>query len=100
MLVKQSVFEKEGLRLNALEVELKNTTLLLLEGYGAFFMCGALDVNIYQNREVVCGKAVKVKTLDELFNASVFDLSNYAKSLGLVPGMKVYEAFKKISEAE
>ena len=100
MKIIQGVFKREEVELNTLEVELKGTTLLLLEGYGAFFMCGALDVNISGEREVVCGKAVKVKTLEELYNATIFDSSKYAKSLGIIPGMKVYEAFKKISKAE
>ena len=96
MKIKQGVYSKNGLELNSLEVELEGTTLIMLEGYGAFFMCGALDVDIYGDREVVCGKAVKVKTLDDLFNATVFDSTKYAKSLGIVPGLKVYEAFEKI----
>ncbi|MBD5391113.1 DUF1805 domain-containing protein [bacterium] len=96
MKIKQGVFNRRGLELNSLEVELDGTTLLLLEGYGAFFMCGALDVDIYQEREVLCGKAVKVKTLEELFNATIFDSTKYAKSQGIVPGLTVYEAFEKI----
>ena len=96
MKIKQGVFQRNGLELNSLEVELEGTTLLLLEGYGAFFMCGALDVEIYKDREVLCGKAVKVKTLDDLFNATIFDSTAYAKSKGIIPGLKVYEAFEKI----
>ena len=96
MKIIQGVMKKKDLELNTLEIELEGTTLLLLEGYGAFFMCGALDVEIYKDREVLCGKAVKVKTLEELFNATIFDSTLYAKSLGIVPGLKVYEAFEKI----
>ncbi len=96
MKIKQGVFNRNGLELNSVEIELEGTTLIMLEGYGAFFMCGALDVDIYGDREVLCGKAVKVKTLDDLFNATVFDSTKYAKSLGIVPGLKVYEAFEKI----
>ncbi|MCM1131530.1 MAG: DUF1805 domain-containing protein [Roseburia sp.] len=96
MKIKQGVFNRNGLELNSVEIELEGTTLIMLEGYGAFFMCGALDVDIYKDREVLCGKAVKVKTLDDLFNATIFDSTKYAKSLGIVPGLKVYEAFEKI----
>ncbi len=96
MKIIQGVMKKKGLELNTVEIELEGTTLLLLEGYGAFFMCGALDVDIYKEREVICGKAVKVKTLDELFHATLFDTTVYAKKLGIVPGLKVYEAFEKI----
>lgn len=100
MNVIEQKFRKDGLELNALMVELHNTTLLMLEGYGAFFMCGALDPTVYQNREVICGRAVGVKTLDELYAATIQESSLYAKSLGIVPGMRVHEAFCQISKKE
>lgn len=96
MKIKQGLLKRNELELNTLEIELEGTTLLLLEGYGAFFMCGALDVEIYKDREVLCGKAVKVKTLEQLLNAPIFDSTQYAKSLGIIPGLTVYEAFEKI----
>lgn len=103
------IFEKEikrnNLLLNALEVELPNTTLLILEGYGGFVMCGALDVGIYNTqrmieRKVICAKAIGVKSIDELYNAHIYESSIYAQSLGLVPSMLVYDFFKKLSKEE
>ena len=101
--IKKEIIKKDNLILSGLEVELKGTTLLILEGYGAFFMCGALDVDIYnslkmKDRKVICGKALGVKTLDELYNGKIEKISNHAKECGLVEGMKVYEAFKRLSE--
>ncbi|MDE5715916.1 MAG: DUF1805 domain-containing protein [Anaeroplasmataceae bacterium] len=96
MEVLQNKLISEELTLNSLEIRLKGTTLLLLEGYGAFFMCGALDCTVYKEREVVCGRALGVKTIYELYNAEIRDVSSYALTKGIVPGMKVYEAFKKI----
>lgn len=98
MQIKQGLIEKEGLELKYVEIALKNTTLLLIEGYESFFMCGALDVSVYKNREVICGKAFGVKTIDQLLNAKIVDLSEYAKTKGLESGMLVYEAFKKLSK--
>ena len=98
MQIKQGLIEKEGLELKYAEIALKNTTLLLIEGYGSFFMCGALDVSVSNNREVICGKALGVKTIDQLLNAKIVDLSEYAKTKGLESGMLVYEAFKKLSK--
>ena len=46
MKIKQGLMKRNELELNTVEIELEGTTLLLLEGYGAFFMCGALDVEI------------------------------------------------------
>lgn len=98
MKIKEDVFNRDGLELSSLEIELKGTTIIMLEGYGAFFMCGALDVDIYGDREVLCGKAVGVKTLDDLYNSPIEATSNYARKWGIVKGMKVFEAFKKLSE--
>ena len=103
MFIKESKLFVDNLELSALEVKLKGTTLLLIEGYNAFFMCGALDVNIYNSpkmldRKVICGKALGVKTIDELYNAPLVHICDYGKSKGLIEGMKVYEAFSKLSE--
>ena len=43
-------------------------------------MCGALDVEIYKDREVLCGKAVKVKTLEQLLNAPILIVLNMQKA--------------------
>ncbi len=98
MNVRKNSFERDGLKLTSLEVELHNTTLLLLEGYHAFFMCGALDVDVYGTREVLCGRAIGVKTLEDLYQAKLVNCTLYAQGLGIVPGMTVREAFKKISQ--
>lgn len=98
MQIKKDVYVRNGIVLQSLEIHMKNTTLLVLEGYDAFFMCGALDPSVYGDREVICGRARGVKTISELYNAEICDLSSYAYSIGLKPGMKVYEAFKQISQ--
>ncbi len=92
----QNKLLSENLNLNTLEIHLKGTTLLLLEGYDAFFMCGALDCSVYKEREVICGRALGVKTIYDLFHAELKDVSSYALKKGIVPGMTVYEAFEKI----
>lgn len=98
MQIKQGFINKEELELKYVEVNLKNTTLLLIEGYESFFMCGALDPSVYKDREVICGRAFGVKTIEELLNANLVEISNYAFKQGLNVGMTVYEAFKKLSK--
>ncbi len=98
MIVNENSFNRDGLTLTSLEVQLHNTTLLLIEGYDAFFMCGALDVDVYGAREVVCGRAIGVKTLEDLYQAKLVNCSQYAQKMGVVPGMTVREAFTKISK--
>lgn len=100
MQIKQGFINKQELELNYIEISLKNTTLLLLEKNNAFFMCGALDPSVYKDREVICGRALGVKTIEELLNAKIVNLSNYAFKQGLNVGMTVYEAFKELSKKE
>ena len=103
MRIKEGILKDNDISLETLEVALDNTTLLILEGYGGFAMCGALDVNIYntpkmKERKVVCFKAVGVKTLEQLYEAEIYDLSEYAMSLGINKGMKVKDGFEILSK--
>ncbi|MBE6137966.1 MAG: DUF1805 domain-containing protein [Erysipelotrichaceae bacterium] len=103
MIIKDGILKDDEISLETLEVNLGNTTLLLLEGYNAFAMCGALDVDIYNTprmleRKVACFKAVGVKTLEQLYEAEIYEASEYAKSLGINKGIRVSEAFKKLSQ--
>ena len=101
MIVKEGVIKDNYLSLDTLEVALDGTTLLVLSGYGAFAMCGALNVDIYNTpkmfeRKVICMRAIGVKTLEDLYEAKIESCSNFAKLKGIVPGMYVKDAFKKL----
>lgn len=102
MIVKEGRIVDNNLSLDTVEVVLDNTTLLIISGYGGFAMCGALNVDVYnklakKGRNVLCMRAIGVKTLEDLYDAKIEDLSDYAISLGLTKGMYVKDAFKKIS---
>ena len=92
------IIKKDDMTLEYVEICLDNTTLLIISGYKSFFMCGALDTTVYKNREVICGKAMGVKTIEQLYSAPIVDLSEYAKQKGLHLGMTVSEAFKELSK--
>lgn len=103
LIINKDILAKDGLALKTLEVKLPNTTLLVIEGYEAFAMCGALNVEVYNSekmkaRHVVCVRAVGVRTIDDLYNAEIDDCSDYAKTIGIIPGMLVKDAFKKLSK--
>lgn len=102
MIVKEGIIKDNTLKLETVEVDLGNTTLLVLSGYNAFAMCGALNVDIYNSpkmyeRKVICMRAVGVKTLEQLYEAKIEESSNYAKEKGIIPGMYIKDAFKKLS---
>lgn len=100
--IKKGIMQDNGISLETLSVDLGNTTLLLLSNEKAFAMCGALNVGVYDtprmvDRKVCCMRCVGVKTLEELYNATIVESSEYAKSIGVYAGMKVCEAFKYLS---
>ena len=109
MRIKEGVLKDDVLTLESLEVELDHTTLLILSGYGGFALCGALDVGIYNtekmkerkelNKENVKRKLEIAKgTLEQLYEAPIVDLSDYARSLNIAEGMKVKDGFKILAE--
>ncbi len=65
-------------------------------------MCGALDVSVFNTeklkaREVVCGRALGVRTLDELFDGELVDISETCLKYNIHKGMKVKDALLLIS---
>ena len=61
MIIKKEEINKYELNLTTLEIEMKGTTLLIIEGYNAFFMCGALDVDVYNSSKMLERKNEKSK---------------------------------------
>ncbi len=82
------------------EVYLPKTTLLIVGNENGYFMCGALDVEIFDSkphlkaREVVCGRALGVKTMEELIEGRLQSVSEAAKKRGIIVGIKVKEALE------
>lgn len=94
---KKTNVEVKGIMFDALEVKLPKTTLLVISNENAYFMCGALDVKIFneehlKDRHVICGKCVGVKTIDELLNAPLKEVSDCARNMGVFEGMLVKDA--------
>lgn len=89
--------EIKNIKFPAMEIKLPKTTLLVVSNENAYFMCGALDVSIFnedhlKDRNVICGKCVGVKTIDELINAPLKEVSKCAKEMGVFEGMLVKDA--------
>ncbi len=82
------------------EVYLPKTTLLIVGNENGYFMCGALDVDIFDSkphlkeREVVCGRSLGVKTIEQLINSKLERVSAAALSKGIYKGIEVKEALK------
>lgn len=94
--------EIEGQKFYTIDIKLPKTNLLVVGNDIGYFMCGALNVDIFdaneklKERKVVCGCSYGVKTIDELLNSNLKKVSLECKNLGITVGMEVKEALKKL----
>lgn len=83
-----------------ISVKLPKTTLLTISNEKGYIMCGALDVGLLNSklseRKIVAGKAVGVRTLEELLNAPLSEVTLEAGNLGILAGMSGREALLKM----
>jgi len=94
----------EGRIALGIEVKLPKTTLLAVTADQGYIMCGALDIGLLNDRladrRILAGRAVGVRTLDELLEAPLESVTLEAERLGIVPGMKGREAVARMFRAE
>lgn|SRR5690625_3509561 len=83
-----------------IEVKLPKTTLLVITTAKGYIMCGALDVkllnDLLSDRHIVAGRALGVRTLDDLLNAKLESVTYEAEKLGIQPGTKGKDALLKM----
>lgn len=81
-------------------VELPKTNLLIITNEIGYIMCGALDVQLLndklKDRKVVAGRAIGVKTIDELLEAPLESVTFEAENLGIVKGATGRDALLKM----
>ncbi len=89
-----------GVTVLGVEVKLPKTTLLSISTDKGYIMCGALDVSLLndrlKDREIIAGRAVGVRTLEELLAAPLESVTLTAEALGIKVGMKGFEALQKM----
>jgi Uncharacterized conserved protein len=80
------------------EVLLPKTTLLAITTDIGYIMCGALDVALLnerlRDRGIVAGRAVGVRTLEQLMEAPLESVTAAAEARGIRPGMRGADALK------
>ncbi|RSD26397.1 YunC family protein [Mesobacillus subterraneus] len=86
----------EGRTFLCISVALPKTKLLVVTGDKGYIMCGALDVALLneklKDRKVIAGRAVGVKTIEQLLEAPLESVTYEAENLGAVKGMIGKEA--------
>jgi uncharacterized protein YunC (DUF1805 family) len=88
----------EGVEAIGIEVSLPKTTLISISTNKGYIMCGALDISLLnerlKDRNIIAGRAVGVKTLEQLMDAPLESVTFEAESLGIIPGMKGRDALQ------
>lgn len=84
----------------AVSVQLPKTTLLVVSSDKGYIMCGALDVSLLneklKDRKIIAGRAVGVRTIEELLEAPLESVTNEAEKLGITKGMPGKKALLKM----
>lgn len=99
-LIQLTPIKIENHTFNAVTVLLPKTTLLVVMNDKGYIMCGALDVALLNerllDRKIIAGRAVGVKTIEELLNAPLESITIEAERLGIQKGMIGREALLKM----
>lgn len=84
----------------SVSVALPKTNLLVVTNDKGYIMCGALDVGLLneklKDRKVIAGRAVGVKTIEQLLEAPLESVTLEAERLGIHKGMIGKEALLKM----
>lgn len=83
-----------------ISVQLPKTTLLSISSDCGYIMCGALDVGLLntklKERKIIAGRAVGVRTIEELLNAPLEIVTDEAERIGITAGMIGKDALLKM----
>lgn len=97
-MVSLSPVEADGVAAVAITVQLPKTTLIAVTTSKGYIMCGALDVELLNTRlaqrGIIAGRALGVRTVDELLAAPLVDVTDAARAIGILPGMTGREAIR------
>ena len=92
--------EIEGYPFTAVTVSLPKTTLLTVSNDNGYIMCGALDVGLLNSkladRRILAGRAVGVKTIEQLLDAPLESVTIEAEAMGIYSGMIGKDALLKM----
>jgi uncharacterized protein YunC (DUF1805 family) len=84
----------------AVTVRLPKTTLLAVTTEKGYIMCGALDVGLLNerlaSRGILAGRAVGVKTIQELLDAPLESVTTTAEQMGITAGIKGKDAIRRM----
>ncbi|MDX8365949.1 YunC family protein [Cytobacillus sp. Hm23] len=90
----------ENQQFTAITVKLPKTNFMAVTNDKGYIMCGALDVALLneklKERGIIAGRAVGVRTIEQLLEAPLESVTLGAEKLGIISGMKGKEALLKM----
>lgn len=90
----------EGHTFLSISMQLPKTNLLIVTSENGYIMCGALDVALLNDklaaRKIIAGRAVGVKTIEQLLEAPLESVTIEAEKRGIHKGMTGKEALLKM----
>ena len=90
-----------GKQFIAITIALPKTNFMAITNEKGYIMCGALDVALLnerlKERDIIAGRAVGVKTIDQLLEAPLESVTYEAEKLGIVVGTKGKDALLMMS---
>lgn len=99
-MIELSPIEINGHTFLAVSVLLPKTTLLAVTSDKGYIMCGALDVGLLndklKDRKIIAGRAVGVRTIEQLLYAPLESVTWEAEALGIHQGMIGKDALLKM----
>lgn len=85
-----------------IDVKLPKTNLLVVTTDKGYIMCGALDVQLLneklKQRKIIAGRATGVKTIQQLLDAPLESVTIEAEKIGIHKGMTGREAVWKMCQ--
>lgn len=94
--IESRALELAGKNLVALRFELCGVPCIVIAGKTGFIGCGAFNVAAFEKFQVPAAVVRGVKTVDDVLAATVAESNRPAHELGVMPGMPVTEALKRI----
>jgi uncharacterized protein YunC (DUF1805 family) len=94
----------EGEQFLAITVKLPKTNFMAVTCDHGYIMCGALDVALLneklKEREIIAGRAVGVRTIEQLLDAPLESVTIKCEELGIKKGTKGKDALLLMKQAE
>ncbi|WP_339147608.1 MULTISPECIES: DUF1805 domain-containing protein [unclassified Sutcliffiella] len=90
----------EGHTFTAITVKLPKTNFMAVTSEKGYIMCGALDVGLLnaklKDRKIIAGRAVGVRTIEQLIEAPLESITYEAENVGITVGMTGKDALLRM----